>query len=335
MTLVDRYLAAIERDLPPRQAEEIIAELKDALLTKIEERESDVGRPLTDKEVGQLLIDFGHPLVVAGRYRETQYLIGPDLFPLWFATMRFVLLFGGAMMLVSLAVAALSANASPIWVAQRALEAFWPWFLWAFGTVTLVFAVNERMGRYRFKLAFNPRQLPPVRARGRKPAQIISEMVIGVMALLWWVGVIKFRPIMPIPSFVGVQLAPTWDAFRAPIAAYILVEFAINGLDLLRPAWAALNAGLSLVKNLAGCALMALVLQTGHWVAVAAPTLQAHAQEMIQQGFDRGLHMGLMVTFVVLVFKAGADALRLYRALGRDGGHAGNGGSAATSFNAA
>jgi hypothetical protein len=319
MKLVDRYVAAIARELPQNQAEEIAAELRDALLSKIEDREGDLGRPLTEKEVGQLLIDFGHPLVVAGSYRKTQYLIGPDLFPMWFATMRFVLAFSGALLLLSVVVAAISANASPADVIQRGLQAFWPWFLGVFGVVTLVFAVNERMGKYRFKLAFNPRHLPPPRARSRKPGQIVSEMVFGALALLWWFGIIKFRAIMPIPAFLDVHLAPTWDVFRAPIAAYLVAEFAINGLDLMRPAWTVLNACLSLAKNLAGCALMGLVLQTGHWVEIGAPTLSAHVREMIEQGFDKGLHIGLMVTFVVLLFKAGADVLRLLRSLDRDG----------------
>ena len=92
-TLVDRYLAAIGRELPIRQSEEITAELRDVLMSKIEDREAVLGRPLTDQEIGQLLIDFGHPLIVAGGYRTTPYLIGPELFPMWVATIRFVLVF--------------------------------------------------------------------------------------------------------------------------------------------------------------------------------------------------------------------------------------------------
>ncbi|MEI9890346.1 MAG: hypothetical protein WDN45_06730 [Caulobacteraceae bacterium] len=88
MKLVDRYVAAIGRDLPKHQAAEITAELKDVLLSKIEDREAEFGRVLTDKEVEEMLIAFGHPLVVAGRYRKTQYLIGPEAFPFWLATMR-------------------------------------------------------------------------------------------------------------------------------------------------------------------------------------------------------------------------------------------------------
>ena len=133
---------------------------------------------------------------------------------------------------------------------------------------------------------------------------------------------------MPIPAFVGVHLASTWDPFRGPITAYLVAEFAINGLELLRPGWARLDASLRLAKNIAGCVIVALVLQTGHWVEVAAPSLRPAVQEMIQQGFDHGMRIGLIVTVAMLAVKAGAEALRLWKSLGGDGGHAGNGAAA-------
>jgi hypothetical protein len=328
--LVDRYLAAIRRELPLRHADENIAELRDVLMSKIEDKESDLGRPLTDREVEQILIDFGHPILVAAGYRKTPYLIGPELFPMWVATMRFVLGFWGVLLVVSLFVAAVSTPyATPQWLLDKAGNAFWSGLIWVFGVVTLVFAVNERMGKYRFRLHFDPRRLPPAptRGRGRKPAGIVAEMVMGAVALLWWAGLIKFRAMMPIPPFLDVHMASTWDPFRAPIAAYLVVEIAINGLELFRPAWVRLNASLSLARYLAGCVIVGLVLQTGHWVEIAAPSLAVNVQEMIQRGFDHGMRIGLGVTFVVMIFKVGADLFRLLRS---SGPHAGNGAAAAT-----
>lgn len=322
-TLLDRYLAAIGRELPMRQAAEITAELRDVLMSKIEDRAADLGRPLTDKEIEQVLIDFGHPLIVAGNYRKTQYLIGPELFPMWVATLRFVLGFWAAILIVSLFVAAVATpSATPGWVLRKAGEAVWPGFLFVFAVVTLVFAVNERMGRYCFKLHFDPRRLPPAPARGRKPAEIITQMALGVVALLWWVGLIRFRAFMPIPSFLGVHLASTWDAFRGPIIGYLVAEFVINGLELLRPACVRLIAGLNLAKTVAGGVILALVLQAGHWIDIDAPSLSVVVREMIQKGFDHGFRLGLLVTLVVLAIQTLFGARRLWKALGGDGGHA-------------
>ncbi len=85
MTLVDEYLRAVAALLPKDEREDIIAELQDMILNKIEGRESELGRPLTPDETEALLREVGHPLVVAARYRGgPQQVVGPALYPYWF-----------------------------------------------------------------------------------------------------------------------------------------------------------------------------------------------------------------------------------------------------------
>lgn len=92
MDLIERYLAAIGRNLPAKQAGDITAELRDVLLSRVEDREATLGRPLTKDELEALLIDFGNPLVVAWRYRRVQHLIGPEIFPFWWQAVKIMLL---------------------------------------------------------------------------------------------------------------------------------------------------------------------------------------------------------------------------------------------------
>ena len=68
MDLIDRYLSAVSFLLPKDQREDITAELRDALMTRREEKEAEVGRPLTRDEDAALLRAFGHPLDVAARF---------------------------------------------------------------------------------------------------------------------------------------------------------------------------------------------------------------------------------------------------------------------------
>jgi hypothetical protein len=328
MNLVDRYVAAIGRELPPRGAAEIVAELKDVLLSKIEDRESELGRPMTDKEIEQMLVAFGHPMIVAGGYRKTQYLIGPELFPMWVATMRMVLMIGGAILLVGVVVSAASTSSTPVLVLQRASEAFWPAFIWVFGIVTLVFAFNERMGKYRIQLNWSPRQLPPVRSPGRKRFNLMAEVGMSLVVLLWWTGLLKFRAWLPAPPAVDVHLAATWAPFYAPVIVYTAAEIAINVLALARPGWGRVNAGLSLAKYLVACTLVSLIFKAGHWVDVVVPGAPAHMVEQMTRGFDRWIQLALMGSFVVFAVKAGVEAWRLWRLREDSGGHAGNGASA-------
>lgn len=93
MTLIDQYLAAVAAQLPRDKREDITAELRDALMERVEAREEELGRPMTEAETEALLREFGHPLTVAARYRGgAEYLIGPELFPYWWFAVKAALL---------------------------------------------------------------------------------------------------------------------------------------------------------------------------------------------------------------------------------------------------
>lgn len=325
MQVLDRYLAAVARNLPKAQAADITAELRDNLLSEIEEKEADLGRKLNAKELDALLIGFGHPLKVAARYRKTRYLIGPEIYPFWVATLRVVFGIIAVLLAVGLVIRIAAGDASSERIAVG-LAGIWPVAFTAFGVVTLVFAIMEWAGKGRMRMAWSPRQLPPPRTPGRKPIQIVSEMVAGAVAILWWTGVVQFAALIPIPTFVHIHLAHVWTGLFWPILAYWSVEVAINGLELARPGWTRLNAGLSAAKNLAGCVILVRLLQAGHWIDVNA-RVSPFALDQMRHGFDRGMQVGMTVTLLVLAAKAVWDLWRLVgprpRGVGDIGGAAG------------
>ena len=100
MDLIERYLAAIGRQLPAKQSADIQAELRDVLVSRIEDRAAELGRPPERAEIEALLVAFGHPMVVAGRYRKIQHLVGPDVFPFWWAGFKVTLGIIGGVYLV-------------------------------------------------------------------------------------------------------------------------------------------------------------------------------------------------------------------------------------------
>jgi hypothetical protein len=79
MDLIDRYLAAVRRQLPPEQQQDIVQELGDSLRSEAEEHQAHTGRALTEDEQAALLKKRGHPWLLASRYLSQQYLIGPGL----------------------------------------------------------------------------------------------------------------------------------------------------------------------------------------------------------------------------------------------------------------
>ena len=84
MDLIERYLKAVGAQLPAAGREDILAELRDLLMSRVEAREAELGRPLTEAEVEAVLREVGHPPTVAARYGAgPQHVVGPELYPWW------------------------------------------------------------------------------------------------------------------------------------------------------------------------------------------------------------------------------------------------------------
>src|SRR5438876_9131246 len=88
MKLLDSYLSGVGRCLPRKGRTDIVAELHEELLSQMEARQAELGRPLTDVEQYAVLMMHGDPMMVARRYRPNRRslslgweLIGPELFP--------------------------------------------------------------------------------------------------------------------------------------------------------------------------------------------------------------------------------------------------------------
>ncbi len=296
MDLLDRYLAAVARQLPDRQKADVTAELRDELLSKFEDEEAALGRPLERDDVERLLIDYGHPVSVAGRYRQVQHLIGPDVFPWWWATLKVVLTIVAAIYFVGLLMAILGAPGAEAAIAARLPDVTTALAL-SFGWVTLVFALIERFKPKRGKFKWKPRDLPPAKSRGRGRFDVLVELLMTVAVILWWIGVIRFRNWIPDYGF-HVELAQVWDDWFWPILGYLVFDAAGNALTLARPGWIRLNAGLRAVRNLAGFGIMVGVLQAGHWLDVSGPW-PAGEQPTVAFHFDQGMQIGLIVTAIV------------------------------------
>src|SRR5580658_570695 len=91
--LVDRYLQAVRFWLPKSlRHDDLVAELGEDLRSQIEDKETELGRPLDEAEVSEILKRCGAPMVVAGSLRPEQHLIGPALFPIYVFVLKMVLL---------------------------------------------------------------------------------------------------------------------------------------------------------------------------------------------------------------------------------------------------
>ena len=88
MELIERYLQAVKFALPQEQRDDIIKELRDNILSQIEEKEAELGHPLSEDEQVELLKKLGSPMHLASRYRKQQHMIGATMFPIYWKVLK-------------------------------------------------------------------------------------------------------------------------------------------------------------------------------------------------------------------------------------------------------
>jgi len=298
--LIDRYMAAVARELPERERDDIAAELRDELMSGVEAREEVLGRPLTSAELESALAEFGNPLVVAGRYRKVQHLIGPQVFPFWWAAMRATLMVIGAVYVV-LIVLGLATSGRLVWLGAPS-----PLFVlgFAFGAVTLACALVERFGDPAKMARWRPARLPP--ATGKRPSrfELLTELGMGVVFLLWWVGAIRFRDLAG-EMGLQIELAAVWRTFFWWIVVYSLIEIAANVIALLRPDQGALNRWMVIWRSLFGAAILLAVIQAEQLLLVGGSSGKSSAL------LNLGLRATLAVGIAALLARVAVEGWRL------------------------
>jgi hypothetical protein len=318
MDLLERYLTAIRWNLPrAANADDVIAELRDVIASRIEDREEALDRPLRPAEISALLRDFGHPLVVAARYGTQQWLIGPDLFPFYLFSLKVVLAIC-AVILVAAGVIGAAFSGHPM----RAVTHGFGGMLWSLlgnaGLVTLIFAVIERTGWLTSHLQrWSPEQLPDLSDFGIKPKrgwEAAFATVGGLAFVLWWIGLIPIPFVYTNQKGLTLTPDPVWLSVWWPILALMVAQLIFSLIQWLRPRWKAARALLSIATAAAGIALLATLYQAGHWVTATSTTLGPDRLASLDQSVNLAIHYALIVTGLAWAFQCLQELWRLRKA---------------------
>jgi len=251
MELVERYLQAVKFWLPRNQKDDIIAELSEDLRSQIEEKESELGRKLTDAEVEPILKRCGSPLAVAGRYLPQTSLIGPALFPIYKVIIRSLFLY---FLLPWLAIWICLALFSPSFRAAHpggelfsTLEPWWLACTYSLFFNTLVFALLSRSQmRKQMVENWNPRALPAVRDHNKiSRGGTIVELTTSVAALALWFELGAFRRVFHLLG-ATITLSRSWPYFFWALTMFSIAGIGLAGLNLLNPRWTRVSASLRL-----------------------------------------------------------------------------------------
>jgi hypothetical protein len=327
MDLIERYLYAVKTHLPQSQQDDVVAELAEDLRSRVEERESELGRGLTEDEVVGLLRQLGPPASLAGRYGSWQQLIGPALFPVYKRTLKIVL---SLALLVNVVLAAvLVAVGRPVDEAVEGLIKF-PFVtaMIAFGWVTIVFAlIDAKAGPETIAQArrdhaslferWDPRSLPAVPRHPRTvPLWIVALDLVGAVLLLaWWVAIPSRPWLMFGPGAAFLAPGPGLLAAYVPVTVAAVLVVAIRLFGLWRPD---LRKTLGVVCNLVSLIGLAVLFGNGGPYVIASPELPASAElGRAMPWIDRSFAIGFVIAAAIMAYEAVRDGRRLV--LGRRG----------------
>ncbi len=302
MDMVERYLEAVAAQLSPDERDDIIAELRDLILSRIEAREDTLGRTLSDDEREVILKEIGHPLVVAARYRKgPDSLIGPELFPYWLFGAKAGLSLLAVVFGMTVLVRLLGGSSNFGQDIAQAFHGFFNAGIQLIGVLTLAGAIFEHYGvRPKWLTDWRVKDLgafgladfsrwgsmlgsarPATAAPVRQPPY--AEPVMSAVALLlfglWWMGALHF-PGLETFSLKGVGdvtviPAPIWTVLFTPVLIYTFCQMGAELFRAFAPDARRVQAGLGIV--LAGCGLWLtwMIFDAGHWLTLSDGVEQA------------------------------------------------------------
>jgi hypothetical protein len=347
MDLLDRYLQAVKKHLPWKRQDDILAELRANLESQLEDKEAELGRPLTRGEAEDWLREIGPPMQVAMRYQPQQYLIGPAVFPLYWFVLRLVFLWATIVYAIVSMVQFFAEGAfRGTFVLEAVLRV--PWILMtAAAWVTLVFAVlefclthypekfreiAEKAGDGKPEFAWfpglsgdwSPAALPAVEKEpenGKKPrsyAQAVAEVIFGFLFLVWLLLVPKYPYLLLGPGVLYLrvspfQLAPVWLQFYWWMVALNVMQLAWRSVDLGRGTWQRQGTVERMaIKVIGMIPLVLLLIVPEHaYIALKHPALDQAQNGAAMATINQAIHWGLQVVFVIVVLQLAWDMVQM------------------------
>ncbi len=315
--IVERYLAAIGRNLPQDKAHDILAEMREAIESRIEGREAETDRTLSEAEISGILKEFGPPMVAASRYATHNRLIGPELYPFFWPTAKAVL---GVVAGVAVLIAFVRAISSGDWVRfpAIAINGFTEFFLPAFAVMMLVFIFLDRsQAGAKIAARWNPKSLPQDHIRKPRP---LFESVLGLgfdlLFILWWTKTVDFSGLGGEAASVALNWGGAWSRYYTAILVLASCSAVAHAYDIVHPGWSRVRAVLGITAHAVGAYVAAQLARQSPLViegpgAADIPDRAASLLEMV----NRNLQIVLILIAVFMVLAAIVECWRLVRSL--------------------
>ncbi len=334
MELLDRYLESVRKYLPWERQDDIIAELRANLEAQLEDRESELGRSLTDEEMKEWLKQIGPPIVVASRFQPQRYLIGPSLFPIYWLVLR--ISFAWAFIIYSIASIVKIFAEGPPTASQVAMvfvaapftliqTAFWVTFV--FAMIELVMRTSpEKFSAVAANCNWSPASLPPLektQVKGKKPrtlTDVLAEIIFGSLGLAWLLLFPGHPWLLMGPGAAYLQASPFEPApvliqFYWWIVALNIVQLVWRLIDLARGSWQKPRRLQHIVISIIGLIPLLLVLNAKDHLVVQLkhPDLDMARYGDTLHTINHSVYQGVLIICAIAVIQLAVHIFKSVR----------------------
>jgi len=329
MPPLGRYLSNLAKLLAADQREDILRELSEDIRSEIDDRESELGRPLSEAEQLELLKRRGNPLQVAAGYTDNKgtlafgpQIIGPVLFPFYVRVLTFNL--GLTFLIVGAIFAAISLAGQPVHFADLFSSVLLQLFI-QLTAVTVIFALVEKhLSRQphdwskedfekNIKAAVQSRIEKEIRSGPKEISRFdsMAVLVAGSVAILWIQSIWANPYLIFGPAASLIALAPIWRVIYLPTMFIMLITIFRAGINIARPDWIRFRDVVSVIIDAASLAIVYTLMFAHTWI-VPADTAASSSQHIVNV-VNQWAPVGIFASAVIALAQTIHDLIRLYK----------------------
>ncbi|MFN2146580.1 MAG: hypothetical protein ACK2T7_14615 [Anaerolineales bacterium] len=243
--LFNQYAVETGRYLPRRKRQDIQMEIVSLLEDALEDISETAGQQPDEAMAFEVLRSFGPPITYADKYRQREYLVGPEIFPLF----KPVLVFALALFLIQFVVGMALAINSGGFDLLGTVDKFFDGGFQMLGVLVLTFAIIERTTpesflRWPFREMERTWEPKGLLANRKKKAVKVRDVWFELVFLGGFAIFLAF-----FPQWVGVgvnrdgvwgfvpTLSANYEIYQPWIVAYLLAKLIFNVVLARRSYW--------------------------------------------------------------------------------------------------
>ena len=321
MNLIDRYVNEVGKRLPRKNRLDIEAEIRSTLEDMLEDRSQQAAGQTDEALIEELLQEYGAPKKVAATYQTHQYLIGPDLFNIYTLVLKIVL----AALTLGLTIATAISLFGESMTAPELLKSLGGFatslvgaLIAAFGNVTLVFAILERVlpaSEFEEDEKWTPAEL----TKEPEPNQVSTgEMIASIVFTAAALIILNFYPqivgIWNIENGEWVQIGGLSEAFFRYLPWINLsgiLTIALNIWLLRQGFWNTVSRWLHIGLEIIGIVIAAAMLRGPSLLSFYNTAVDSEVGGPLATIFGIMVPVILIIVIVVSAIEVVKDILRL------------------------